>query len=100
MEKKQFGTPNNAMNEKQKDFKPKDTDVLKSLSTQIKETIEFRPNAEVKTFKQTVTDEETGLPVKHLYYLRIVRGNVTVQINVGEKTYTQVKTLTEEEVKS
>lgn len=56
-------------------------------------------NAYVKTFKQTITDEETGLPVKFLYYLKIVRGNVTVQINVGEKTYTQIKTLTEEKIK-
>lgn len=52
-------------------------------------------NAEVKTFKQTITDEETGVVVKNLYYLRIVRGNVTVQINVGEKTFNQIKTLTE-----
>lgn len=55
-------------------------------------------NAEVKTFKQTITDSETGVVVKNLYYLRIVRGNVTVQINVGEKTYTQIKTLTEEKI--
>lgn len=52
-------------------------------------------NADVKTFKQTIKDDETDVVVKHLYYLRIVRGNVTVQINVGEKTYTQVKQLTE-----
>lgn len=52
-------------------------------------------NADVKTFKQTIKDDETDVIVKHLYYLRIVRGNVTVQINVGEKTYNQVKTLTE-----
>lgn len=56
-------------------------------------------NAAVKTFKQSVTDEETGLVVKNLYYLKITRGNITTQINVGEKTYTQVKTLTEEEPK-
>lgn len=55
-------------------------------------------NAEVKTFKQTITDEETGVIVKNLYYLRIVRGNVTTQINVGEKTFNQVKTLTEEKI--
>lgn len=57
--------------------------------------IEVEHNAAVKTFMQTITDDETGVVVKNLYYLRIVRGNVTVQINVGEKTYTQVKTLTE-----
>lgn len=56
-------------------------------------------NAEVKTFKQQITDSETGVLVKELYYLRVVRGNVTVQINVGEKTYTQIKTLTEEKMK-
>lgn len=55
-------------------------------------------NAEVKTFMQVVTDNETGVVVKKLYFLRIVRGNVTVQINVGEKTYTQIKTLTEEKI--
>lgn len=55
-------------------------------------------NAEVKTFKQTITDEETGIIVKNLYYLKIVRGNITTQINVGEKTYNQVKTLTEEKI--
>ena len=56
-------------------------------------------NAQVKTFKQQITDSETGVLVKELFYLRIVRGNVTVQINVGEKTYTQIKTLTEEKMK-
>lgn len=53
-------------------------------------------NAEVKSFMQTITDNETGVIVKNLYFLKIVRGNVTVQINVGEKTYNQIKTLTQE----
>lgn len=60
--------------------------------------VEAVMNAEVKTFQQVITDSETGVLVKKLYYLRIVRGNVTVQINVGEKTYTQIKTLTEEKI--
>lgn len=72
------------------------TNAIKATDLQIAAPEEH--NAYVKTFKQTITDEETNLPVKHLYYLKIVRGNVTVQINVGEKTFTQIKTLTEEKI--
>lgn len=66
------------------------------------EKVQYIPvhNAEVKAFKQTIVDEETGLAVKHLYYIKILRGNITMQINVGEKTYTQLKTLTDEKAKT
>lgn len=65
---------------------------MANTTTQQKVTM----NAEVKSFMQTITDNETGVVVKNLYFLKIVRGNVTVQINVGEKTYNQIKTLTQE----
>lgn len=51
---------------------------------------------EIKGFKQTVTDEETKQVVKTLYYIKITKGEKTLQINVGEKTYNAVITLTEE----
>lgn len=53
-------------------------------------------NAQVKSTKQTITDSETGIVVKHLYFLKITRGNITTTINVGEKTYETINTLTED----
>lgn len=50
-------------------------------------------NANVKTAKQTVNDEN-GNVIKGLFYLTITTEKGTLQINVGNKTYNSVKKLT------
>lgn len=51
-------------------------------------------NAYVRASKQTVTDED-GKVVKTLYHLAIASEKGAVTLNVGEKTYTQIKQLAE-----
>lgn len=40
---------------------------------------------------------ELGREEKTLYFLKLTKGEKTITMNVGEKTYNQVKEMTEEE---
>lgn len=53
-------------------------------------------NATIKTAKVTQSgNEELGMKEKVLYYLVIENEKGRLQLNVGEKTYTEVKKITE-----
>lgn len=49
-------------------------------------------NVNVKANKQTITDEN-GQIVRELYYISINNEKGSLQINVGQKTYDQIKKL-------
>lgn len=67
----------------------------KENKTEVKpEEVKLELNAHVRTTRQSVIGEDKEV-VKSLYYLTIQTKEGVLQVNVGEKTYNRIKTLTE-----
>lgn len=63
-------------------------------TTKAAETKTVSYNAKVSVSKQTLNDEE-GREVRALYYLAVVTEKGNMKINVGQKTYEEIKKISE-----